>query len=93
MKKRINHNRFHDESKTRTHKLSKLPDDGDPKAPNNLLTPAQKKNTSFVMKTDIDFKDKNTRHNVFHLTQNVTTKMLCDVSIVLQSNSVEETFI
>ena len=34
-----------DESKTRTHRLSKLPDDGDPWAPNNLLTPEQKKNT------------------------------------------------
>ena len=33
-----------DESKTRTHRLSKLPDDGDPWAPNNLLTPEQKKN-------------------------------------------------
>ena len=29
--------------KTRTHRLSKLPDDGDPQAPNNLLTPEQKK--------------------------------------------------
>ena len=28
-----------DESKTRIHRLSKLPDDGDPWAPNNLLTP------------------------------------------------------
>ena len=27
-------------------RLSKLPDDGDPWAPNNLLTPEQKKNTS-----------------------------------------------
>ena len=33
----------HDESKTRTHSLSKLPDDGDPWAPNNLLTTEQKK--------------------------------------------------
>ena len=31
--------------KTRTHRMSKLPDDGDPWAPNNLLTPEQKKNT------------------------------------------------
>ena len=44
MHKQINHDKFHDESKTRTHRLSKLPDDGDPWAPNNLLTPEQKKN-------------------------------------------------
>ena len=30
---------FHYKSKTRTHRLSKLPDDGDPWAPNSLLTP------------------------------------------------------
>ena len=29
--------------------LSKLPDDGDPWAPNNLLTPEQKKNTSWTL--------------------------------------------
>ena len=34
------------ESKTRTHRMSKLPDDGDPCAPNNLLTPEQKKTTN-----------------------------------------------
>ena len=28
------------------HRLSKLPYNGDPWAPNNLLTPEQKKNTS-----------------------------------------------
>ena len=28
--------------------FSKLPDDGDPWAPNNLLTPEQKKNTSWT---------------------------------------------
>ena len=28
--------------------LSKLPDDGDPWAPNNLLTPEQKKHTSWT---------------------------------------------
>ena len=37
MDKQINHDKRHDESKTRTHKLSKLPDDGDPCASNNLL--------------------------------------------------------
>ena len=42
----INHDKHPDESKTRTHRLSKLPDDGDPWVPNNLLTPEQKKNTS-----------------------------------------------
>ena len=46
MDKQINHDKFHDESKTGTHILSKLPDDGDPWAPNNLLTPEQKKTTS-----------------------------------------------
>ena len=46
MDKQINHDKFHDESKTRTHGMSKLPDDGDPWAPNNLLTPEQKKTTS-----------------------------------------------
>ena len=42
------HDKFHDESKTRTHILSKLPDDGDPWAPNNLLTAEQKKNTCWT---------------------------------------------
>ena len=48
MDKQINHDKFHDESKTRTHRLSKLPDNRDPRVPNNLLhvTPEQKKNTS-----------------------------------------------
>ena len=32
--------------KKRTHRLSKLLDDGDPWAPNTLLTPEQKENTS-----------------------------------------------
>ena len=45
MDKQINHDKFHDESKTRTHRLNKLPDDGDPLAPNNLLTLEQKKKT------------------------------------------------
>ena len=30
MDKQINHDNHHDESKTRTHRFSKLPDDGDP---------------------------------------------------------------
>ena len=33
--KQINHDKHPDESKTRTHRLSKLPDDGDPWTPNN----------------------------------------------------------
>ena len=43
MDKQIDHDKYHDESKTTTNRLSKLPDDGDPWAPNNLLTPEQKK--------------------------------------------------
>ena len=38
MDKQINNDKHHVESKTKTHILSKLPDDGDPWAPNNLLT-------------------------------------------------------
>ena len=34
--------------KTRTHRFSKLPDDGDPWAPNNLLTPEQTKSISWT---------------------------------------------
>ena len=34
--------------------MSKLPDDGDPLAPNNLLTPEQKKNTSWTPVLDSD---------------------------------------
>ena len=41
MDKQINHDKFHDESKTRTHRMSKLPNDEDSWAPNNLLTPEQ----------------------------------------------------
>ena len=33
----INHDNHHDESKTRSQRFSKLPDDGDPWAPNNLM--------------------------------------------------------
>ena len=43
MDKQVNHDKLHDESKPMTHRLSKLPDDGDRWAPNNLLTPEQKK--------------------------------------------------
>ena len=41
-------NKHPDESKTRTNRFSKLPDDGDPWAPNNLLTLEQKKNISWT---------------------------------------------
>ena len=43
-----NQDKHPDESKTRTHRFSKLPDDGDPCAPNNVLTPEQKKNISWT---------------------------------------------
>ena len=35
--KQINQDNHHAEAKTRTHRFNKLPDDGDPCAPNNLL--------------------------------------------------------
>ena len=57
-----------DESKTRTHRLSKLPDDGDPWAPNNLLTPEQKKNTSWTpvgQATDKKLRPQTTKMNSF----------------------------
>ena len=53
MDKQINHDKLHDESKTRTQRLSKLPDDGDPWALNNLLTPERKKNTRGVLDLEI----------------------------------------
>ena len=39
MYKQMNHDNHHDESKTRTHRLSKPPDDVDPWEPNDLLKP------------------------------------------------------
>ena len=45
MDKQINHDNHHDESKTRTQRFSKLPDDGDPCAPNNLLKSGAKEKT------------------------------------------------
>ena len=56
------------ESKTRTHRLSKLPDDGDPWALNNLLTPEQKKNTSWTpvgQATDKKLRPQPTKMNSF----------------------------
>ena len=38
----LNHDSHHDKSKTSTNRFSKLPDDGDPWAPNNLLKPGAK---------------------------------------------------
>ena len=64
----INHDKHPDESKTRTHRLSKLPDDGDPWAPNNLLTPEQKKNTSWTpvgQATDKKLRPRPTKMNSF----------------------------
>ena len=43
-----NYDKLHDESKTMINRLSKLPDDGDPWAPNNLLTLEQKKKKTQV---------------------------------------------
>ena len=48
MDKQIKHDKLHDESNSRTHRLSTLLDDGDPWAPKNLLTPEQKKSTSWT---------------------------------------------
>ena len=39
----INYDKYHDESKARAQRLSKLPDDGDRWAQNNVLTPEQTK--------------------------------------------------
>ena len=41
MDKQINHDKHHDESKTKTHRLSNLPDDGDPWAPNKRELPVE----------------------------------------------------
>ena len=48
--KQINHDtcNHHDESKARTARLSKLPDDGDPWAPNNLLKPGAKEKHQLI---------------------------------------------
>ena len=61
-----------DESKPRTHRLSKLPDDGDPWAPNNLLTPEQNKNTSWTpvgQATDKKLRSQPTKMNSFKSEQ------------------------
>ena len=54
MDKQINHDNHHDESNMRTQRFCKLPDDGDPSAPNNLTeilskrkTPGGQSNRSF----------------------------------------------
>ena len=49
-------------------RFSKLSDDGDPWAPNNLLTPAQKKNTSWTpvgQATDKKLRPQPTKMNSF----------------------------
>ena len=53
----------------RIHRLSKLPDDGDPWAPNNLLTPEQKKNTSWTPVGQVDETVGNffVSHNTLHI--------------------------
>ena len=54
--------------KTRTHRFSKLPDDGDPWVPNNLLTPEQKKNISWTpvgQATDKKLRPQPTEMNSF----------------------------
>ena len=67
----MNHDDNPDESKTRTERLSKLPYDGDPWAPNNLLTPEQKKNTSWTpvgQATDKKLRSQPTKMNSFKHT-------------------------
>ena len=49
MDKQINHDKYHDESKTRTHRLSKLPDDGDPWAPSRIARTCQRNVLQLVM--------------------------------------------
>ena len=51
-----------------THRMSKLPDDGDPWATNNLLTPEQKKNTTWTpvgQATDKKLRPQPTKMNSF----------------------------
>ena len=59
----INHDKYPDESKSRTHRLSKLPEGGDPWALNNLLILEQKKNTSWtpVGQATVDTAQKESR--------------------------------
>ena len=65
---KINHDKHPDESKTRTYRFSKLPDDGDPWAPNNLLTPEQKQNIRWIpvgQATDKKLRPQPTKMNSF----------------------------
>ena len=65
-----NHDKHPDDSKTRTHRFSKLPDDGDPWAPNNLLTPELKKNISWTpvgQATDKKLRPQPTKMNSFNI--------------------------
>ena len=43
------HDNHHDESKTMTHRFSKLPDDGDPWAPNNVLKSGAKEKHQLII--------------------------------------------
>ena len=68
MDKQINYDKFHDEPKTRTRSMSKMPDDGDPWAPNNVLTPEQKKTASWNpvgQATDKKLRPQPTKMNSF----------------------------
>ena len=69
MDEQINNENHNDESRTRTLILSKLPDDEDPWAPNNLLNPEQKKklqlNQSLGQATDKKLRYKPTKINSF----------------------------
>ena len=75
-----NHDKHPDESKTRTHRLSKLPDDGDPWAPNNLLTPEQKKNTSWTPVGQATDK----KPCIFFLEKMMMKKIMSSVVISIQ---------
>ena len=67
----MNHQEQTDKSmnkKRGLNRFSKLPDDGDPWAPNNLLTPEQKKNTSWTpvgQATDKKLRFQPTKMNSF----------------------------
>ena len=68
--KHINHDNHHNEPKTRTHIFRKLPDDGDPWAPNNLLKIRSKRQTSIEprwakQQTDNELRPQPTKMNSF----------------------------
>ena len=65
MDKQINHDNRHDESKTRTHRLSKLPDDGDARAPNKLLKSGAKEKHQLIRAIDKKLPPQPTKMNSF----------------------------